>query len=180
MLPENVEQSNVDIWSQDETRVGQQGSLSRIWAVRGTRPRKVKQQQFISTYIYGAACHDTGQSFALILPYTNTESMNRFLAELSSEIEHGRHVALVIDNAGWHTAKELNVPSNITLIPLPPYSPELNAMEQIWQWIKSHFLSNQYYENYAAIVDKACHAWNELSKDTELVKSIMHRDWINT
>ena len=87
-MPKNIDKSKLDIWSQDETRVGQQGSLSRIWAKRGTRPRKVKQQQFISTYIYGAACHDTGQSFALILPYTNTESMNQFLAELSLVIRH--------------------------------------------------------------------------------------------
>ena len=180
LLPKNVERSTVDIWSQDETRVGQQGSLSRIWATRGTRPRKVKQQQFISTYIYGAACHDTGQACALILPHTNTVSMNRFLVELSSVIARGRHVALVVDNAGWHTAKELLIPSNITLIPLPPYSPELNAMEQVWQWIKSHFLSNQCYANYAAIVDQSCYAWNELSKDKELVKSIMHRKWINS
>lgn len=78
-MPKDVDLSKVDIWSQDETRAGQQGSLSRIWALRGTRPRKVKQQQFISTYIYGAACHDTGQSFALILPYANTEAMNLFL-----------------------------------------------------------------------------------------------------
>lgn len=147
--------------------------------MRGTRPRKVRQQQFISTYIYGAACHETGQSFALILPYTNTESMNRFLIELSAVIEPDRHVALLIDNAGWHTAKKLIIPSNITLIPLPPYSPELNAMEQLWQWIKSHFLSNQCYANYAAIVDQSSHAWNELSKDTVLVKSIIHRKWIN-
>jgi transposase len=106
--------------------------------------------------------------------------MNHFLAELSSVIEPDRHVALVVDNAGWHTAKELIIPSNITLIPLPPYSPELNAMEQIWQWIKNHFLSNQCYKNYAAIVDQACHAWNELSKDIELVKSIMYREWTNS
>jgi len=106
--------------------------------------------------------------------------MNRFLAELSAVIESGRHAALLIDNAGWHTAKELIIPSNITLIPLPPYSPELNAMEQIWQWIKNHFLSNQCYENYAAIVYRASHAWNELSKNMKLVKSIIHREWINS
>ena len=66
LLPKNIDRCKVDIWSQDETRVGQQGGLTRIWAKRGTRPRKVRQQQFISTYIYGAACHDTGESFALI------------------------------------------------------------------------------------------------------------------
>jgi len=131
LLPKNIDKSKVDVWSQDETRVGQQGSLTRIWAKRGTRPRKVRQQQFISTYIYGAACHNTGESFALILPYTNTEAMNMFLEELSLIIQCNRHVALLIDNAGWHTAKKLTVPSNVTLIPLPPYAPELNAMEQV-------------------------------------------------
>lgn len=179
-MPKNIDKSKLDIWSQDETRVGQQGSLSRIWAKRGTRPRKVKQQQFISTYIYGAACHTTGQSCALILPYVNTSAMNKFLSELSSVVESGRHVALIVDNAGWHTAKKLVVPDNITLIPLPPYAPELNAMEQIWEWIKNHFLSNQYYGVYEDIVTMACYAWNQLSKDVNLVKSIMYRDWINT
>lgn len=180
MLPKGTDLKKVDIWSQDETRVGQQGSLSRIWAIRGTRPRKVKQQQFISTYIYGAACHNTGQSCALILPYANTDAMNLFLKELSSRIESARHIALIIDNAGWHKSKDLAIPINITLIPLPPYAPELNAMEQIWEWIKNHFLSNQYYTNYEEIVDKACHAWNQLSENPELIKSIMQRKWINS
>lgn len=179
LLPKGINLGKVDIWSQDETRVGQQGSLSRIWAVRGTRPRKVKQQQFISTYIYGAACHNTGQSCALILPYANTDAMNQFLNELSSTIEPKRHIALIIDNAGWHTAKKLVIPGNITLIPLPPYAPELNAMEQVWAWIKNHFLSNQCYNDYEDIVDKACYAWNQLSGNPELIKSIMHRKWIS-
>ena len=169
----------MDIWSQDETRVGQQGSLSRIWALRGTRPRKVKQQQFISTYIYGAACHDTGQSFALILPYANTVAMNLFLNELSMEIKPERHIALIIDNAGWHKANNLVIPVNITLIPLPPYAPELNAMEQVWEWIKNHCLSNQQYRDYEDIVDKACYGWNQLASNQELVISIMHRKWIS-
>ena len=117
---------------QDETRIGQQGSLTRIWAPKGTRPRKVKQQQFISTYIYGSACAATGESFGLILPYTNTETMKLYLSNFSAQIKLNRHVALVVDNDGWHTSKDLEIPDNITLIPLPPYAPELNAMEQVW------------------------------------------------
>ena len=143
LLPEDIDYSNVKIWSQDESRIGQQGSLTRIWATKGTRPRKVKQKQFTSTYIYGAACHSTGQSFGLILPYANTVAMNIFLSELSKEIKPGEHIALIVDNAGWHNSRDLSVPRNITLIPLPPYSPELNAMEQVWEWMKNHFLYNQ-------------------------------------
>ncbi len=105
--------------------------------------------------------------------------MNKFLDEFSLTIDSGRHVALLTDNAGWYAAKKLIIPSNITLVPLPPYAPELNAMEQIWQWIKNHFLSNQCYGVYEDIVANACYAWNQLSKNVTLVKSIMYREWIN-
>lgn len=105
--------------------------------------------------------------------------MNKFLEDLSLTIQGNRHIALLTDNAGWHTAKKLTVPSNITLIPLPPYAPELNAMEQVWEWIKNHFLANQCYGAYDDIVTMACHAWNQLSQNVDLLKSIIYRDWIN-
>lgn len=178
-MPAGIEMSSVDLWSQDETRVGQQGSGCRIWAAKGVRPRKVRQKQFLSTYIYGAANHKTGESFALILPYANTAAMNKYLHEFSSVIKSGRHAAVLIDNAGWHQSKDLVVPDNITLIPLPPYSPELNAMEQVWEWIKKHCLSYQHYERYEDIVNQASKGWNSFSDNMELVKSIMHRDWVN-
>ena len=178
MLPKNIEAGKVEIWSQDETRVGQQGSLTRIWAKKGTRPRKVKQRQFISTYLYGAACHQTGKSYGVVLPSTNTQSMNMFLKGLSMDITEGKHVALIVDNARWHNSSDLTVPSNITLIPLPPYSPELNAMEQVWQWIKKNFLYNRCYADYNDIVDKVCDAWNHVSQKPDLIKSIIHRQWI--
>lgn len=171
--------NQVEIWQQDESRIGQQGSLTRIWAKRGTRPRKVKQQQYLSTYLYGAVCAATGQSCALVLPVVDTPTMAVFLNELSSQIQPGKHAALILDNAGWHTTGKLSIPKNITLIPLPPYAPELNAMEQVWEWIKKHHLSNRCYNNYDAIVDAACNAWNDFSKNTELVQSLCSRQWMN-
>jgi transposase len=104
--------------------------------------------------------------------------MSEFLLELSKTIQIGKHAAVIIDNAGWHKSHELVIPENITLIPLPPYSPELNAIEQVWEWLRNHHFANQCYDNYPQIVDKACLAWNEFSKNTKLVKSIMWRDWI--
>ena len=142
----------MDVWQQDESRFGQQGSLSRIWAKRGTRPRKVRQQQFISTYIYGAVCSATGQAFGLVLPYVNTDSMGLYLQALSAHIPAGRHGAIVMDQAGWHMTDKLIVPSNMTMIPLPPYSPELNAMEQVWAWMKRKGLSARCYENELSTV----------------------------
>jgi transposase len=180
LLPIDIDFINLEIWQQDETRIGQQGSLSRIWAPTGTRPRKFKQQQFISTYIYGAVCAKTGNSFALIMPYTNTKTMEYYLAELSKQVEVGVHIALVIDNAGWHVAKELAIPDNITLVPLPAYAPELNAMEQVWQWIKPRYLSNCCFKDYDDLVNKACYAWNQFTEQPELVKSLCIRDWIQT
>ncbi len=170
----------VDIWQQDESRVGQQGSVTRIWAKKGTRPHKVRQQQFIATYIYGAVCAKTGEAFGLVLPYTNTGSMQLFLDELSHQARDQRHIALVIDNAGWHIAKDLVVPKNITLVPLPPYSPELNATEQVWNWMKSHYLSNCNFKDYDDIVDKVSFAWNEFTKQPDLVKSMCARKWLQT
>ena len=179
LLPSHIQASDLEIWSQDEIRIGQQGSPCRIWAKRGSRPRKVKQRQFLSTYIYGAANHHTGQSCVLVLPHANTITMNEFLLELGNNIQAGKHAAVIIDNAGWHKSHELEIPENITLIPLPPYSPELNAVEQVWEWLRNHRFANQCYDNYQQIVDKACIAWNAFSKNIELVKSIMHRDWVN-
>jgi transposase len=137
----------------------------------------VKQKQFISAYIYGVAFATTGDSFGLILPNVSTQSMQIFLDDFSKHIKQGRHAAIIIDNAGWHTAKDLNIPHNITLIPLPPYSPELNSMEQVWQWMKDNFLSNITFENYEEILDKLEEAWNAFSNDIELVKSICYRSW---
>ncbi len=180
LLPDSIDLSSVDIWQQDESRIGQQGSLTRIWAPTGTRPRKVKQQQFIYTYIYGAACAATGETFGLVLPYTNTNAMQIYLNKLSAQIKNNRHVALVIDNAGWHVAKDLDVPKNITLIPLPSYSPELNAMEQVWKWLKQNYLSNSVFKDYDEIVDKLCTAWNSFCCNLGLVKSLCKREWLKT
>jgi transposase len=71
---------------------------------------------------------------ALVMPYANTEAMNRHLREISRNVTPGAHAIIIIDGAGWHTAGDLIVPDNLSLLPLPPYSPELNAQENIWQF----------------------------------------------
>jgi transposase len=103
--------------------------------------------------------------------------MQLYLSELSSHIKENKHIALVMDNAGWHIAKELVIPNNITIVPLPAYAPELNATEQVWQWLKLNYLSNRCYSNYTEIVDSACYAWNQFSNQPDLVKSLCTRDW---
>ena len=83
----------------------------------------------------------------------------------------------IVDNAGWHIAHDLYIPDNITLIPLPSYSPELNAMEQVWQWMKEHDLSNISFKDYDEIVDKVCESWNRFCSKVEVVKSLCLREW---
>ena len=105
--------------------------------------------------------------------------MNVFLETLSQQVANGRPIALILDNAGWHIAKDLRIPDNITWIPLPPYAPELNAVEQIWEWLRNHCFSNQCYDDYEHIVDKTHRAWNTISAKPDLIKSIIQRDWVN-
>jgi len=97
----------VDVWYQDESRIGQQGSLTRMWAEKGTRPRVVRQQQFNYTYIFGAVCPARDEAVGLVMPYTNTDTMQIHLEYISAKIPNGRHCVLIMDQAGWHTTKKL-------------------------------------------------------------------------
>ena len=177
ILPTNITLEQVEVWFQDETRVGQQGSLTRIWAIKGTRPRVVRQQQFLSTYIYGAVCPQRQVGAALIMPYANSECMNQHLAEISTQVINGNHAVVVIDQARWHTSNKLIVPNNISLLALPPYSPELNPQENVWQWIKDKYLANRVFASLDEIVDAAVIAWNKFVENPALIKSIADRSW---
>ena len=115
-----IESKKIEIWWQDESRIGQQGSLSRVWATKGTRPRVVRQKQFLSTYIFGAVCPDRDVGCALILPECNAGMMQLHLDEISSAVREGYHAIVLIDRASWHTTEALNIPENISLLPLPP------------------------------------------------------------
>lgn len=92
--------------------------------------------------------------------------MNEHLAEISRQVAPGAHAVVTLDGAGWHKpGGKLRVPDNISLLPLPPYSPELNPVENIWQFLRQNHLSNRVYESYEAIVDACCDAWSALIAD---------------
>jgi len=154
-LAKKLNQNQIEVWWQDEARVGQRGTLSRIWASKGTRPRVVRQQQFQSTYIFGAVCPDKDKGVGLILPQANAGMMQMHLDHISLSVDEGFHAIIMMDRASWHTTEALNIPKNISLFPLPPYSPELNPVEQIWQQLRRHSLSNRTFKDYDDIV-QAC------------------------
>lgn len=162
---------------QDETRAGQKGITTRQWAKKGTRPRVVKQQQHISVYLFGAVCPDREQSAALILPDCNTKMMGLHLNEISRQVPEGRHAVVVLDKAAWHTTEKLKLPENISLLPLPAYSPELNSMEQVWEFIKQKWLSNRVYKDYEGIADSCAKAWNLFRNEAGRIKSLCSREW---
>jgi transposase len=127
-------------------------------------------------YLFGAVHPITGESSALLAPTVNTEYMNHHLRFLSEQAGPEVQVILVLDRAGWHVAKALEVPPNITLLYLPPYSPELNPVERLWAYLRSHYLSNRVYQDYDDLLNASGQAWNKLTP--EQLCSICHTEWI--
>jgi hypothetical protein len=168
----------IEIWFQDEARVGQKGTHAYIWAPVGSRPLMVRDNRHDSAYIFGAICPQRGVGAAMITPAANTEMMNLHLAEISTQIAPGARAVLVCDGAGWHQrGKELKVPDNITLLSLPPYSPELNPMEKVWDYLRQNKLCATVWDSYDDIVDACTTAWNWLIADPARITSIGLRDW---
>ena len=120
-------------------------------------------------------CPATAQSVGLVMPYANGECMKRHLQEISQAIPKGRHAVVVMDGAVWHK-QSYNLP-NLTIKKLPPYSPELNPIEQVWQYMKKHWLSNRCFDSYEAIVDAACQAWCSFAEQVATIKSLTARNW---
>ncbi len=113
----------------------------------------------------------------MILPACNTEAMNLHLAEIANTVAPGSHAVLLVDQAGWHLSARLVVPANITIIPLPPKCPELNPVENIWQYMRDNWLSNRVFKSYDDIVDHCCYAWNTLVGRPWKIMSIGLRQW---
>ena len=178
VIPEPQRGKPVELWWQDEARVGQQGTLTRIWAKRGARPRGVRDQRYTWAYLFGAICPARGVGAAWVVPKANAWSMNLHLEEISRQVALGAHAVVVLDGAGWHqTGGRLNIPSNLSLLHLPPYSPELNPVENVWQYLRQNQLSNRVYDSYEAIVAACCKAWNDLMADPDRIRSIGSRDY---
>lgn len=177
-IPESARGKPIELWWQDEARVGQQGTLTRLWAERGSRPPAPRDCRYDWAYIFGAVCPARGAGAALVLPYANVEAMNLHLAEISRCVAPGAHAVITLDGAGWHQqGGRLRVPDNIGLLPLPPYSPELNPQENVWQYLRQNYLAHRVFETYEAIVDACCDAWNKLVAEPERITSLASRNW---
>jgi transposase len=166
------------IFHQDEARFGQQGTLTRVWAPKGSRPPAVKQTEYEYLWVVGAVCAETGQAEAILAPNLNTGVMNAFLREFSRSLAADVHAVLIWDGAGFHRSGALQVPANVSLIELPPYSPQLNPIENLRHYLRSHHWSNRWYENYDALMDAAIDAWKKVALVPERVKSVCRATYL--
>ena len=149
----------------DEARFGQQGTITDVWARTGSRPRAVRQTRYEWVYLYAAVEPASGESAALLAPNVNTGTMNAFLRILDAERKAGEHFVLIMDRAGWHTSRALKLPDGITALLLPPYSPELNPVENLWHYLRSHYLSNKGYADYDALLAAGTEAYRSLTPE---------------
>jgi transposase len=167
----------VELWFQDEMRVGQKNGQTYQWAKTGSRPRQPKDQRYENAYLFGAICPKRGTGAALMLPKANTAAMQMHLEEISRNVAARAHAVVLMDRAGWHMTEKLKVPKNLTIILLPSRSPELNPVENIWQYLRQNWLSNRIFDSYDAILDAGCDAWNRLIAQPQTIRSIGMRDW---
>ena len=152
----------------------------RQWARRGTRPRQPADQRYESAYLFGAICPARGTGAALALPFADTQAMQLHLDEIARTVKRGAHAVLLLDRAGWHTTGALTVPKNITMILLPSRAPELNPVENIWQYLRQNWLSNLVFNTYEQVVEAACDAWRRLIAQPNTISSIGSREWALT
>lgn len=149
-----------------------------MWARTGSRPTAVKQTRYDWLYVLGGVCPRTGQTVGLLSPHINTDVINIFLSQFSAELDHDVHAVMIWDQAGYHTSGKLNVPDNITLVPLPPRSPELNPVENLWHYLRSHYWANRAYEDYDGLRHAACHAWQHVCLDRPTIQSVCRADYV--
>lgn len=132
-----------------------------------------------NAYLFGAICRARGTGAALALPFADTQAMQLHLNEISRHIARGAHADLLLDRAGLHTTEKLKLPKALTLIFLPSCSPELKPVENIWQYLRANWFSNRVFDNYDAIIDAACDAWNRLMDQPHTIKSIGSRKCVH-
>lgn len=171
-------QKKLRLMFQDEASFGRINKPKRCWCPRPIRPNVPCHHIREYQYLYGAVSPKDGELFTLVMPYANTVCMNVFLQKLS-EAYPDDEILLVVDNAGWHHSSTLQIPSNIELYPLLPYTPELNPIEMIWDEIREKGFRNEVFSSLCDVLDRLCHVVSQLAADPLRVASITHRDWID-
>ena len=168
----------LQLWFQDEARVGNKGRVCHRWWLRGQRAPGLCENGYQWAYIFSAVRPATGQDFTLVLPTVNAKVMDIFLEHFAQTLPEGVHAVIVLDGAGWHDHRALRIPDNVTLVTLPPYSPELNPVERVWLHLRERFLSMRLLGDTEAIIDACCSAWIALTKEPGRIRALCDYPWI--
>jgi hypothetical protein len=156
----------------DEARVGQKGRATHVWFEKGVRPTAPADKRFASVSLFGAVRAGPDEAFARVMPFATAAVMSVFLQEFSKSLAPNAPVVLVLDRAGWHRARRLCVPENISLVLLPAYSPELNPVERVWLYLREQSLSHRVWDTAEAIFEACCTAWNDLVREKGRLASL--------
>lgn len=162
---------------QDEARFGRINDPRRCWAPRGVRPQVGARIVREYTYAFAALSPHDGTLDTLVLPEVNAFAMSVFLAEVAQRHPHD-DILMVLDGAGWHRAKDLRIPENLRLLPLPPYSPELNPVEHLWEEIREKWFPNLVFDSLTGVEDRLVEALAALENSPQRVARIAGFDWI--
>ena len=168
----------LQLWFQDEARVGNKGRVCHRWWRRGERAPGTRQIGYQWAYIFSAVRPDTGDDVTLVMPSVNAKVMDLFLAHFADTLDQDAHAVMMCDGAGWHDERALTVPDNVTLALLPPYSPELNPVERVWLYLRERFLSLRVLDDTEAIIDACCQAWIDLIAEPDRMRTLCAYPWI--
>lgn len=168
-------EKRVRLMFQDEAGFGRINKPKYCWCAKGIRPTVPCHHIREYRYVYGAVDPISGESFFLVMPLCNTECMKLFLEKLQAAFPEDL-IVLVCDGAAWHKSGKLPVPEQITLMNIPPYTPEMNPIEQIWRELRTQGFRNEVFTSLDAVVSRLCETIRNLSPDT--IISITRRGWI--
>lgn len=168
----------VEVWAEDEARFGLIPTVRRVWSPVGVRPLARGCRRYQWSYLYGFVEPSTGRLFTLILPSVSTVLMNLALKSFADYVGAGpdRHILLVIDGAGWHSTRRLQLPEGLHLVFLPPYSPELQPAERLWPLI-NEVLANRAFTDLRSLEDTVERRCRQLAAQTETIKALAHYHW---
>jgi hypothetical protein len=168
----------IEVWAQDEARLGLKPIARRVWTLKGHRPSSNGRHKFASLYVFGYAHPATGRNRTTILPKANTEAMSASLVDFArwADPEGAEVLVLVLDRAGWHVAKELAVPANVVLFHLPPSTPELQPVEPLWPLVRES-LANKTFANLSALQEPLVRRCGWLAEHPEIVKCAVGFHW---
>ncbi|WP_166156882.1 transposase [Neochlamydia sp. AcF84] len=152
--------------------LGNKAPLLRYGQKKERGQKLLRQTEYKNLYVATAVCPRSGQAEGMILPFLNSQGVEILLKQVSQSLPASSHALLILDRASYHTSKTLKVPSNIHLLFLPPYSPELNPVENLWHYLRSHFWSNRIYRGYKELEKMAIASWRKVCLQEKRMKSL--------